>query len=516
MSTDSKARPVLLVILDGFGINPRSENNAVALAKTPTLDGLLKGSPHTELDASESHVGLPLGFMGNSEVGHLNIGAGRVVYQDFSLISHAIDQGSFFSNPVFLKLIEGIKSSGAKNTLHLMGLVSDGGVHSHLSHLFALIQLAVKQGIENIAIHVFLDGRDTSPTSGREFLSRLEGFLRDTGRGTIATVQGRFYAMDRDNRWERTEAAFKAIAQGKADNHFKEPLAYLEQSYDSRVTDEFVVPATRSGYGGVQSGDGIIFFNFRADRARQLTRAFTQPEFSSFPRGAAPALSGFVMMTPYDASFPLPFAYGKPKVENTLGEFVSKQGWKQLRIAETEKYAHVTYFFNGGEERVFDGEKRVLVPSPREVRTYDLKPEMSAVQVTDQLLQELGSGGYRFAVVNYANCDMVGHTGNLRAAIDAVEVVDGCLGRILEWAIGASAFVVVTADHGNCEMMQADNGEPLTSHTLLPVPFIVFDPKGGKHPLRSGGRLCDIAPTLLDLWGVAAPAEMTGKTLIAH
>jgi 2,3-bisphosphoglycerate-independent phosphoglycerate mutase len=516
MTTDLKARKAVLVILDGFGLNPETQHNAVAQASAPTLSSLLKSAPQSVLDASESHVGLPTGFMGNSEVGHLNIGAGRVVYQDFSLISHAIEEGSFFTNPVFLDLFAKMKAVKGKPTLHLMGLVSDGGVHSHLSHLFALVQLAIKQGIRQIAVHVFTDGRDTSPTSGMAFVSRLNTFLKDAGAGEIATIHGRFYAMDRDNRWERTETAFNALVSAKSPYHFSDPLQCIQSFYDERITDEFIPPAVSETYRGMHDGDGILFFNFRADRARQITRAFTQTEFTHFKREGLPTLAGYVMMTPYDESFTVPYAYGKPKVENTIGEYVSKLGWKQLRIAETEKYAHVTYFFNGGAEKVFEGEKRVLVPSPREVRTYDLKPEMSAVQVTDQLLAEVKATPYQFVVVNFANCDMVGHTGNLPAAISAVETVDKCLKRILDWAESENAFVVITADHGNCEKMQDDDGQPLTSHTLLPVPFIVVDTSRKSLRLLPSGKLCDIAPTIIDLWGQKPPREMTGKSLLAH
>jgi 2,3-bisphosphoglycerate-independent phosphoglycerate mutase len=516
MSTDAKARNAVLVILDGFGINPKTEFNAVAQARTPTLDGLFKNSAHTELDASESHVGLPNGFMGNSEVGHLNIGAGRVVYQDFSLISHAIEEGTFSTNPVFLTLFNAMKAAKGKPTLHLMGLLSDGGVHSHISHLLALVQLAVKNGITRVAVHAFMDGRDTSPTSGIDYITRLNAFLRDVGAGEVVTVMGRFYAMDRDNRWERTEAAYEAIVRGKADHSYADAADQVRTYYDERITDEFMPPSVKRGYAGVNDGDGVLFYNFRADRARQITRAFTQAEFPFFPRQQLPTLSGYVTMTPYDETFTAPYAYAKPKVENTIGEFVAKLGWKQLRIAETEKYAHVTYFFNGGEEKVFEGEKRVLVPSPREVRTYDLKPEMSAGQVTDQLLAELKTGQYTFTVVNYANCDMVGHTGNLRAAIAAVETVDQCLAKVLKAVEEQGGFLVLTADHGNCEMMQDSKGQPLTSHTLLPVPFVVFDPGRKNIHLSAGGRLCDIAPTIIELWGMKPPKEMTGKSLLTR
>jgi 2,3-bisphosphoglycerate-independent phosphoglycerate mutase len=508
-----KSRTGILIILDGFGLNPDPSFNAIAQAKAPHIRKMMKEYPHSQLEASESHVGLPKGFMGNSEVGHLNIGAGRVVFQDFSLISHAIEDGSFFTNPKFLKLLEKIKET-PKAALHLMGLVSDGGVHSHLSHLFALLQLAKRQGIKQVYIHVFTDGRDTAPTSGRSFVETLENFLQDTGVGKIATVMGRFYAMDRDSRWDRTESAYKAIVSGVAENSFAQPTQYVRKLYDEGITDEFLVPGVREGYSGVKDEDGIIFFNFRADRARQLTRALIQDEFAHFQRAKLPDLCGFVCMTPYDESFRVEVAYGKPKVPNTLGEIISRQGWKQLRIAETEKYAHVTYFFNGGEERVFEGEKRVLIPSPREVRTYDLKPEMSAREVTARLLSELSEEEYKFVVVNFANPDMVGHTGVLTAAIKAIEVIDECLGKILDWIESNNAFAILTADHGNCEMMQSADGMPLTSHTLLPVPFVVIDPKNTERKLAPSGSLCDIAPSLLDLWGITPPAEMTGKSLL--
>jgi len=508
----SKVRPGLLIILDGFGINDDTEFNAIAAAEAPTLKRLFKDYPHTKLEASEHHVGLPPGFMGNSEVGHLNIGAGRVVYQDFSLISRAIQNETFFSNPALTGLMKTLQEQ--KRTLHLMGLLSDGGVHSHLSHLLALIQLAKRSGVTKVAIHVFSDGRDTSPVSGIEYLRKLSDFCRDIGLGKISTVAGRFYAMDRDNRWERVEKAYQAIVEPKGVPSFADPIEYLRTNYDQNVTDEFIPPAAAKGYEGMADGDGVVFYNFRADRAREITRALTQTDFTGFKRNKVPALAGYVCMTPYDDSFKLPTAFEKPKVSNTLGELVSSWGWKQLRIAETEKYAHVTYFFNGGDEKVFNGEKRILVPSPREVRTYDLRPEMSAAEVTDGLLKELGNDSYQFAVINFANPDMVGHTGNFRAAVKAVEMVDQCLSRILEWVESHDAFAVITADHGNCEKMQDDTGMPLTSHTLLPVPFIVFDPKRKKLELAPKGKLCDVAPTLLTLWGVKPPAEMTGRSMV--
>lgn len=506
-------RTAVLLILDGFGVNPDSQHNAVKQAKMPHYQKLLAHYPHTELQASESFVGLPGGFMGNSEVGHLNIGAGRIVFQDFSLISRAIEDGDFFTNTAFMVLMEKIKARPGA-ALHVMGLLSDGGVHSHYTHLFALLQMAKSKGISQVWVHAFMDGRDTSPTSGKDYLKKTVEVCGELGIAKVATVSGRFYAMDRDSRWERTELAYNAIVLNKSKNLYDDPEKYLLKSYESQTTDEFVLPGVWKGYPGVKEGDGVIFYNFRADRARQITRAMTSPEFTQFRREIDPALSGFVCMTPYDASFKLSSAFEKTKVRNTLGEIISALAGKQLRIAETEKYAHVTYFFNGGEEKVFPGEKRILVPSPREVKTYDLKPEMSVYEVTDKLLAELNSDHYTLVVANFANPDMVGHTGNLPAAIRALESVDVCLGKIMAWVESHDAFLVLTADHGNCEMMQDRNGAPLTAHTLLPVPFVVADPKTPKRVLHSDGRLCDIAPTLLTLLGVEIPAEMTGKSLI--
>ncbi|MBI1862056.1 MAG: 2,3-bisphosphoglycerate-independent phosphoglycerate mutase, partial [Deltaproteobacteria bacterium] len=395
-------RPLVLMILDGFGVNPETKWNAVAIARMPHYRRLLERFPHSTLDASESFVGLPKGFMGNSEVGHLNIGAGRVVYQDFSLISKAIEDGSFLKNAALCEVMNGCRA------LHLMGLVSDGGVHSHLSHCLALIDMAKRQGVKKIWIHAFTDGRDTSPTSGCGFVKTIEDYAKASGVARIATILGRFYAMDRDKRWERTEAAYRAIVEARGPR-FEKGADYVKAAY-ANTGDEFIDPGVAADYSGVQEGDGVIFFNFRADRARQLSRAMTSREFREFERSNV-NLSGFVCMTPYDSTLGLPYAFEKAKIRNTLGEIVGQKGWKQLRIAETEKYAHVTYFFNGGEEREFPGEKRILVPSPRDVKTYDLKPEMAAREVTEKLMRELESGQYRFLVVNFANPDMVGHTG---------------------------------------------------------------------------------------------------------
>jgi len=512
MANSSAPRTGVLVILDGFGIRDGGTANAVALAKTPILDALFSRYPSSRLQASESFVGLPRGFMGNSEVGHLNIGAGRVVYQDFSLISRAVENGSFLENPALVGLLAELGRRKGRR-LHLMGLVSDGGVHSHISHLFALLKLAKQRGVERVDVHVFTDGRDTSPTSGVEFLSALVGFCRDLELGTIVTVSGRFYAMDRDSRWERTQRAYEAVVSGTGEGPFRDPVAYLRESYDRGVTDEFIVPGVARGYRGIGDGDAIVFFNFRADRARQLTRAIHFTEFPHFRRESFPALCGFVSMTRYDESFRIPSAFERSRVPNTLGEIVSRNGWKQLRIAETEKYAHVTYFFNGGDERVFEGEKRVLVPSPRDVRTYDLKPEMSASEVSEMLTKELRTGEYRFAVVNFANCDMVGHTGNVPAAVKAVETVDRCLAPLIDWIESQKGFAIVTADHGNCERMLDDSGRPFTAHTLSPVPFLVVDPMSRVASVEDGS-LCDVAPTMLALWGEPQPQEMTGRSLV--
>ena len=512
--SSSPVRLGVLIILDGFGVNPSPVNNAVAQARMPVYRSLLEKYPHTQIEASEKNVGLPQGFMGNSEVGHLNIGAGRVVFQDFSLISRAIEDKSFFNNPVLLKACEAIKKQGGKASLHLMGLFSDGGVHSHLSHLFALIQLAKQHNISSVKIHCFMDGRDTSPVSGKSYIQQLKSFIQSEGVGEVSTLMGRFYAMDRDTRWERTQLAYEALVDSKAQFRFTDPEKYIGDCYSRNETDEFITPAVAEGFSGIADGDAILFFNFRADRARQITRALTQPDFSGFSRTRTPRLSNFVCMTPYDESLKLPAAYEKAKVPMTLGEVVSIQNWKQLRIAETEKYAHVTYFFNGGNERVFSGEKRVLIPSPREVKTYDLKPEMSAKAVTEKLVEELKTDQYQFAVVNFANPDMVGHTGNLSAAVSALETIDQCLGKIVDWVEQSGSFAILTADHGNCEMMLDSSGQPLTSHTLLPVPFILIDPLHTATKLAATGKLSDIAPTFLKLWQIPIPQEMTGQSLV--
>lgn len=506
-------KPLILIILDGWGVNPKSEGNAIALARTPVYDALLRDYPHTTLDASGESVGLPEGQMGNSEVGHLNIGAGRVVYQDLTRIDHAIRSGDFYRNPVLLDCMRKAKASSGR--LHLMGLLSDGGVHSHIDHLYALLDMAGREGVREVYIHAFLDGRDTPPQSGIGYLRFLQNYLKDKGIGKIATVSGRYYAMDRDNRWERVEKAYNAIVAGEGIKA-SDPVAALKKSYGEGITDEFVIPTVicdpaGKPVGAIRDGDTVFFFNFRADRAREMTAALTRSEFDKFPRKIFPAIAGFASMKLYDDKMPLPSAFNTGKLENIFGEIISKKGLKQFRIAETEKYAHVTYFFNGGEERPFPGEDRLLIPSPKDVATYDQKPEMSAYQLTEELERRIRSGEYGFILVNYANPDMVGHTGVLEAAIRAVEVIDECLGRVLSAVQEINGIAVITSDHGDIEqMIEYDTGKPHTAHTTNLVPFIITQ-KGLR--LRSG-IFADIAPTLLELMGIEKPSEMTGTSLI--
>jgi 2,3-bisphosphoglycerate-independent phosphoglycerate mutase len=507
-------KPVLLMILDGWGKSSTPLNNAIAAARTPNMTRLCSEYPCVELDASGLSVGLPAGQMGNSEVGHLNIGAGRVVYQDLTRISKAVDDGSFFGNPVLLECMSKIRQTGG--SLHLAGLLSDGGVHSHNTHLYALVEMAKRNGVERIFIHCLLDGRDTPPKSGAAYLERLEEELRRIGTGRIATVMGRYYGMDRDKRWDRVEKAYDAMVCGIGKTAGSAEQA-IELSYLEGVNDEFVVPVVIADgdepVGTISDNDGFIFFNFRADRAREITRAITDPDFDGFVRRCRPLLASYVCMTEYDETFHLPVAFGPEELRNILGEVISKAGMTQLRIAETEKYAHVTFFFNGGNEVPFPGEKRILIPSPREVATYDQKPEMSAEAVTEELLRQLGSADFDFIVLNFANADMVGHTGIMEAAIKAVETVDGCMGRIVEKVRSMGGTVLVTADHGNAEDMADEAGSPHTAHTSNPVPLILVDDRRKGSSLRSG-ILADIAPTVLELLGIPQPAEMTGKSLL--
>ena len=516
-----------LLILDGWGINSEKKGNATAIANTPFLDILESRYPCSQLLCSGEAVGLPKGVMGNSEVGHMNIGAGRKVLQNLVRINKAINDGSFFKNRSLASVMHRVKAE--KKALHLIGLLSDGGVHSHIDHLFALIDFAVSMDIKNVFIHPILDGRDTSPTSGAVFLTKLQDYIAEKKTVRIATLCGRFYAMDRDTRWDRIETAYNLYTQGIGEKK-KNPVDAVKESYEKGETDEFVKPVffideteknnihegskgSQKAAGIIQSGDGVIFFNFRADRAREITRAFTEDNFSEFDRKIYPVIPDFLCMTLYDESFPLSVIFEPQHLKNILGEIISKNNYRQLRIAETEKYAHVTYFFNGGDEKVFPLEERVLVPSPREVATYDKKPEMSAQKVADQACEKIKSGRFRFMVLNFANMDMVGHTGIIEAAVKACETVDICVKQVVEqiWKTGGTAMV--TADHGNAEEMIDADGLPHTSHTLNPVRFILAGEKY-KNKKLSNGILGDIAPTILEVMDIKKPEDMTGKSLI--
>ena len=504
-------RPVVLAILDGYGISKETKGNAVYSAKKPNLDRLNATYPTTVIHASGMDVGLPDGQMGNSEVGHTNIGAGRIVYQELTRITKSISDGDFFENEA---LVGACKNCAGKNSsLHIMGLLSDGGVHSHIEHLFAIVELAKKQGLKNVYVHCFLDGRDVSPTSGVDFAAQLENKLSEIGVGKIATLSGRYYAMDRDNRWERVTKAYDALVYGKgetADN----AVDAIKASYANDVTDEFVVPTVILENGKptatIGGGDSIVFYNFRPDRAREITRTLVDPDFDGFERKYFETY--FVTMTQYDAKMPNVHVAFKPqKLVNTIGEYVSSKGLKQLRIAETEKYAHVTFFFNGGVEKVYDGEDRILVASPK-VATYDMQPEMSAYEVTDKLLEALDTDKYDMVILNFANCDMVGHTGIMEAAIKAVETVDECIGKVADKVISMGGAIFITADHGNAEqMIDPADGSVFTAHTTNVVPLIAA---GIGDVKLNEGRLADLAPTMLDVMGLDIPEEMTGKSLI--
>ena len=497
--------PTTLIIMDGFGIAPPADDNAVTLAKTPVLDKLFQEYAHTTLSASGLDVGLPAGQMGNSEVGHTNIGGGRVVFQDLPRISRAIEDGSFFKNEAYNKAMDDCLKNDS--SLHLYGLLSDGGVHSHIDHLFALLQMARDKGLTKVYVHCFLDGRDVSPTSGKGFVQELQDKCAQLGVGKIATVMGRYYAMDRDKRWERVQMAYDAMVYGEG-HHSSDPVAAVAESYANGVTDEFVEPVVIDPDGTISDNDSIIFFNYRPDRAREITRAIVDPDFDGFAREFFPTT--YVCNTEYDASMPnVLVAWPRIAVKNGLGEYLSSMGMTQLRIAETEKYAHVTFFFNGGVEKQYPGEDRVLVPSPK-VATYDLQPEMSAFEVCDKCVERIESGAYDVIILNFANCDMVGHTGVLEAAVKAVETVDTCVGRVVDATLKMGGIAMVTADHGNAEDMKQPDGSPMTAHTTNLVPFILC---GAGTELRPG-RLADIAPTILDVMGLACPEEMDGKTLI--
>ncbi len=505
----------MLIILDGWGIGDDEPTNAVQAADTPFLDKLEATCPSTQLRCSGQDVGLPDGIMGNSEVGHMNMGAGRVVYQDLVRIDNAIENGSFFENNRLVAAMDAVAAGG--KALHLMGLVSDGGVHSQLTHLLALLDMARHKGLTKVFVHAILDGRDTPPDSGAGFVKQVHDHVRTAGVGAVASICGRYWAMDRDKRWDRVERAYRLYSEGLGHSE-GDPLAAVEAAYRRGETDEFVQPVImvddgRQPVGTVADGDGIIFFNFRADRAREITRAFTETEFDGFERRVLPALCTYTTMTLYDAGFDLPMAFEPVHLDMILGEVLSRQGLRQLRIAETEKYAHVTYFFNGGEETPFENEERCLIPSPREVATYDQKPAMSAAQVAAETVARLESNRYDVIVLNFANMDMVGHTGVMAAAVQACETVDRCLEKVIGKLQALGGVALVTADHGNSEKMAAADGKPHTAHTTNPVRLLLVGSDRKTASLREG-RLGDVAPTLLDLMGLEIPAQMTGRSLL--
>ena len=509
--------PILLAILDGWGAGPLTESNAIHMAKTPNMDRWQNSYPSTTLLAHNGAVGLPEGQMGNSEVGHLNIGAGRIVYQDFTRINRAIETGNFFKNEIlgntFAKALK--NNSG----LHLMGLISDGGVHSHINHLFALLKMAASHGLTKVYIHAFMDGRDTAPSSGINYIRLLQNKLARIGTGRLASISGRFYAMDRDKRWKRIQVAWQALVDGQG-TEASDPVQAVQDAYDRGETDEFIRPIilldeNSEPVATVKDNDIVLMFNFRADRVRELTHVFTDDSWQEFEINYKPKLSEYVTFTQYDKQFALPIAFPPVSMNHILAEEVSRHGLRQLRIAETEKYAHVTYFFNGGREKPFPLEDRILIPSPQEVATYDLKPEMSAYLVTDELLRQMESEPYSLIVLNFANGDMVGHSGIMKAAIKACETVDTCLGKIVEKFTAKGGIVLITSDHGNAETMCDPNSHcPMTAHSLNPVPFILLSVKHKNCTLRKDGSLPDIAPTILSLQNLTIPKEMTGKSLI--
>ena len=500
--------PTTLIIMDGFGLREETKGNAIANARKPFLDHVFATCPGCRLDASGLAVGLPEGQMGNSEVGHTNIGAGRVVFQDLPRISKAVSDGSFFENSAYCEAMDDCRERGT--ALHLMGLLSDGGVHSHITHVFALLEMAKRRGLSKVYVHCFLDGRDVPPTSGKRYVEQLVAKCGEIGIGRVATVMGRYYAMDRDKRWERLQRAYDAIACGEAPFN-PDPAAAVQNSYDAGVTDEFVEPVVCTKDAAVCEGDSVIFFNFRPDRAREITRCFVDPAFTDVERKKGYFPVTYVCTTEYDATMPnVSVAFPHKELHNIFGEYISKLGLTQLRIAETEKYAHVTFFFNGGAEQVFPGEDRVLIPSPK-VATYDLKPEMSAYEVAAEAVKRIESGAYDVIILNFANCDMVGHTGVYEAARLAVEAVDTCVSQVVEATSKMGGVSLITADHGNADRMLEDDGvTPYTAHTTNQVPFYIV---GAEGKLRDG-KLADIAPTMLDLMGLEKPAEMDGQTLI--
>lgn len=512
MSTQK--RTLALIVLDGWGVSEQTQDNAIAMAETPVWDRLWRDCPHTLIQGSGEYVGLPDGQMGNSEVGHLNLGAGRVVYQEFTRIEKAVNETGLADNVVLTGALEQAKTTG--RAVHVLGLLSPGGVHSHEDQIFAMLKLAVKSGVEDLYMHAFLDGRDMPPCSAAASLARLDAVFAELGRGRTASICGRYYAMDRDKRWDRTERAYRLLREGEAERKEESAVTGLMAAYDHDETDEFVAPTAicRDGEAPVriEDGDVVIFMNFRADRARQITQALTDPNFDGFVRDSQPRLGRFVCLTEYKKDFNLPVAFPPTVLKNSLGEYVSSLGMKQLRIAETEKYAHVTFFFNGGEERSFDGEDRILIPSPK-VATYDLQPEMNAIELTDRLVEAIESGRYDMIICNYANPDMVGHTGKIDAAIKAVETIDACLGRLEGAARASGAELLITADHGNIELMSNPaTHQAHTAHTENPVPLLYVGRPA--HLDQGGGALSDVAPTMLRIMGIDAPKEMEGRPLV--
>ena len=500
-------KPVVLIIMDGFGNNPSEYGNAIKAAKTPNLDRIFSENPLTYIGASGMDVGLPDGQMGNSEVGHTNIGAGRIVYQELTRITKSIADGDFFENEALLSAVNNAKKNGT--ALHFIGLLSDGGVHSHIGHLYGLLELAKKNGLDKVYVHALMDGRDVSPTSGKDFIAELQAKIDEIGVGKIASIVGRYYAMDRDNRWERVEKAYNAIV--KADGvQAENALEVLPASYANNVTDEFIVPTVVDGGAKIAENDSVIFFNFRPDRAREITRTIVDPDFAGFERKYFPTT--YVCMTQYDVTMPnVSVAFEPQSLENTFGEYVSNKGLTQLRIAETEKYAHVTFFFNGGVEKTFPGEDRALINSPK-VATYDLQPEMSAWLVRDEVVSRINSGKYDTVILNYANCDMVGHTAIMDAVVKAVETIDQCVNDTVNAVLGQGGIALITADHGNADKLLTDDGKPFTAHTTFPVPFCIVG--AGDIKLREGGVLADIAPTMLKLMGLEQPSSMQGKSIV--
>lgn len=513
-----RPKPLVLTILDGWGLETGREGNAIALASTPNIDSYQRRFPYTSLDCSGEAVGLPEGQMGNSEVGHLNIGSGRTVYQDFTRINVAIRDGSFFKNPVLLNVIRQVKEN--KSALHLIGLVSDGGVHSHLRHLYALLDLAKLQDLSKVYIHAVLDGRDVPPANAKEYLAVLKARTKALGIGEVSTVSGRYYTMDRDMRWERVEKAYGAMVLGQGEMAASS-LHAVEKAYENGQTDEFVLPTVVLNEQGkprglIEDNDGVIFFNFRPDRARQITRALLDENFSHFNRGESPPRINFVCFTLYDITIDTPVAFPPDNLTLTLGEALSREGLRQLRIAETEKYAHVTFFFNGGLEEPYPGEDRLLIPSPK-VATYNLKPEMSAYEVTEAVVEKIQENIYDVIIINYANPDMVGHTGILKATIEAVEVVDCCVGKVVDAVLKRGGVLLLTSDHGNSEkIIDLQTRQPHTAHTSNRVPFFLIGGENLNLPLRKEGILADIAPTVLEILNIDKPREMTGQSLIAQ